>query len=111
MALTGTGAWSQDSSESNTSQQNRDFFSGPVSVGNTSYDEAHTFEFGFSAVEVYIINTGAVDLVYQWLRRDGAVDNGVIPAGETRIWRTANKEGVRVRTDGGTSTCRIEAIG
>jgi hypothetical protein len=102
MALVGTGKWAKG--PVTTSVDDRDFFSGSLSITNTAYDLAHTYEFGFSTPEVHLINTSATPLVFQWLSRTGGADSGVVPANTTLSFRSANKQGIRLRVDSGTAT-------
>lgn len=116
MAITGTGVWSQGSAP-NSSMQDRDFFSGDVTASNSTYDDTKEFLFGFSAAEVQIFNTGSGTLVYQWISHKGQViDNGVIPPASAtspgyHIFRSANKTGIRLRNEGGSTNARVMAIG
>jgi hypothetical protein len=103
MTIVGTGKWTPSSV--GTSVQDRDYFSGVVTINNTAYADAQTYEFGFSASEVHIVNpSGGVQLVFQWLsRRNQVVDSGVIPTGSSLVLRTANKTGVRLRVESGSA--------
>lgn len=106
MAIVGTGKWEQKSTESNSSVQNRDYYSGVLAVSNSTYDGTHKLEFGFAAVGIIIRNGGANALAFQWLRHDGeVVDNGTVPATEEIIIEhNLNKQGVSLRVDGAATT-------
>lgn len=113
MAITGTGTWEQKTTESNSSRQNTDFFSGNLTVSNADYTAPgdNKLVFGFSALEVHITNTGGSDLVFQWLRREGeTVDNDVIAGGEYRVYRNANKNGMILRHNGTPTTAQVCAV-
>lgn len=110
MAVTGTGKWTKGAVT--TSVDDRDYFSGPLTISNTAYATAQTYEFGFSAPEVHIVNTSATQLVFQWLSRSGqAVDSGVVPANGSLVFRNANKQGIRLRVEAGSTTCYVIACG
>lgn len=109
MALVGTGKWTKPNFT--TSVDDRDYFSGLLSISNTAYGAAQTYEFGFSAPEVHLINTSAVQLVFQWLSRTGAADSGAVPANSSLVFRSANKQGIRLRVDGGVASCLVMAAG
>jgi hypothetical protein len=109
MALVGTGKWTRPNFT--TSVDDRDYFSGSLSISNTAYGAAQTYEFGFSTPEVHLINTSATQLVFQWLSRTGVADSGVVPANSTLVFRSANKQGIRLRVDAGTATGFIIAAG
>lgn len=110
MAITGTGLWTRTGPA--TSVDDRDYFSGILAISNTAYAEAQTYKFGFSAPEVHIINTSATQLVFQWLSRSGqAVDSGVVPGNTSFVLRHANKQGVLLRVEAGSSTCHVIAVG
>jgi hypothetical protein len=111
MAIVGTGKWTQGN-DPNTSVQSRDYFSGDLTIDNAAYADDKEYEFGFAPGEIVIENTGSGVLVWQWLRNKGkSVDNGVLTAGQERVLRFANKEGIRLRHEGGSTTARITANG
>ena len=108
---TSTGPWVQTEGDLAQSMPQRDFYKGDTALADTIYVEAHKLDFGFNASEIHIFNLGGGDMVYRWPRNDdGIVDNGVIEAGESRIWRMANKPGIRLRADAGATSYRVEAI-
>jgi len=104
MAIVGTGKWSRLPTEPSTSVDNRDYYSGVhPSISATTYVDANKLEFGFSATGVLIRNPSGVDLVFQWLRREGQViDSGTVKAGqELHLNAGVNKQGIILRTDAG----------
>lgn len=110
MTVTGTGKWVK--SEVTQSVQDRDFHSGPLAVANTTYDGTNVLEFGFSAPEVHIVNTSGQALVFQWLSRSiGGGDSGVVQGNSSMVFRSANKQGIRLRTDSTTINCYVIALG
>jgi len=111
MAITETGTWVQTEDDLKNPMPYRDFFKPDTAVADTSYVDAHKLDFGFNAREIHIFNTGAADLVYRWPRNDGtSKDNGVIPSAGSRIWRNANRSGIRFRVESSSATYRVEAI-
>ena len=110
MALVGTGKWTKPNFT--TSVDDRDYFSADQSISNTAYAAPQTYEFGFSAPEVHQINTSnSQDLVFQWLSRSGVADSGVVPKNSTLTFRSANKQGVRLRVESGTVVAYVIAAG
>lgn len=111
MATSGTGKWAKKASEPATSIDSKDFWTGVVTVDNAAYNDDKTYEFGFNAKEVHIRNSGAADCVFRWIRnRAETYDNGIVPAGETKIFRSVNHAGIQLRHDGSSTTVDVIAV-
>lgn len=111
MAIVGTGKWAPIQNYT-TSVQDRDYFSGLLTVSNTVYSAGVDLEFGFSAPEVKIVNTSATQLVFEWLNRSVAgKDSGIVPANSKLEFSSANKVGIRLRVEAGSATAYVIAVG
>jgi hypothetical protein len=115
-SVSGTGPISFDPSKNYNEFSTFGFFSGAITGLGTSYAVSlgpSILDFGLNHSEIVIINTGSTYLAFQWKEFAGqAVDNGVVPPGQTIILRNALKSGMKVRCadSAGTASCLVWAV-
>ena len=109
MAIVASGKWTRQPSDSTSSVEVHDFFSGVV-VPTATYDVTNTHDFGFGAGEIHIYNPGGSDIQFQFPRLyTQAKDSGIVKAGQSLIIKKTNHSGLKVRCDSGASTYYIMA--